>query len=235
MIAVFLNGLGMGVAVAAPVGPIGLLCIKRTLTRGWVNGLATGLGVASADATYGLMVAAGLAATGLLLAWAIPLQLGGGLLIAMLGLLALRSFLRPAPARGAETGSARGHLAAFASAYGLTLSNPMTILAFAGLVAGLGATAAATPGAAYVLVAGVFSGSALWWLLLASSAGLARTRMTAAVTRWLDLVSGLVLLIWGLWIACGTLVGQDAANRRGGGLPYSPDVVWNRKAGHFVI
>ena len=208
MIEVFLKGLGVGVAVAAPVGPIGLLCVKRTLTRGWVNGLATGLGVASADATYGLMVAAGLAATGLLVAYAVPMQLGGGLLIAGLGLLSIRAFLRPGPAaHAAEARPARGLAAAYGSAYLLTLSNPMTILAFAGLVAGLGASAAGSANAPYVLVAGVFAGSALWWLFLATASALAKARITPSVTRWLDLVSGLVLTLWGLWIAWGALAG----------------------------
>lgn len=207
MIDVFLKGLGIGVAVAAPVGPIGLLCIKRTLARGWTNGFATGLGVASADATYGLMVAAGLALTGLLVTFAGPMQIGGGLMIAGLGIMSLRSFLRGHVAdRPAEslTGNARLG-AAFATGYLLTLSNPMTILAFAALVAGLGTGANATAAAPYLLVAGIFSGSAAWWATLATAATLARARLTPRVTRWLDLVSGLVLLYWGLRIAWNAL------------------------------
>lgn len=209
MFEVFLKGLGIGVAVAAPVGPIGLLCIRRTLTRGWANGFVTGLGVASADATYGLMVAAGLALTGLLVAFAGPMQIGGGLMIAALGVMALRGFRRghgsdrpaEAPAGGARLGGA------FATGYLLTLSNPMTILAFAALVAGLGSGAAGTPAAPYALVAGIFMGSAAWWAALATAATLARARLTPRVTRWLDLASGLVLLAWGLSIAWGALPG----------------------------
>ena len=102
MIWVLLKGLAVGIAVAAPVGPIGLLCIKRTLDRGWATGVASGLGVAAADASYGLMVAAGLSATGLLLAYATPMQLAGGLLIALLGLRALwTGFTRPRTMRRA--------------------------------------------------------------------------------------------------------------------------------------
>ncbi|GKY88162.1 LysE family translocator [Sinisalibacter aestuarii] len=207
MIEVFLKGLGVGVAVAAPVGPIGLLCIKRTLARGWTTGFATGLGVASADATYGLMVAAGLAATGLLVAFATPMQIAGGLMIAGLGAMSLRTFVNgPAPdLHAAEAPGARGLGTAFGSGYLLTLSNPMTILAFAGLVAGLGATAAGQPGAAYMLVGGIFAGSALWWATLATASSLARRRITPRITRWLDLASGLVLLVWGLWIALTAL------------------------------
>jgi len=206
MIAIFLKGLGIGLAVAAPVGPMALLCMKRTLSRSWGMGLATGLGIAAADGTYGLMVAAGFAATGLLVAWAGPMQLIGGLVIALLGVFSIRAFLRPAgPVQAAEAGPARGLGTAFGSAWLLTMSNPMTILSFAALVAGLGAAAAATPGAAYVLVAGVFSGSALWWLTLVSLTAAAKTRINAAMMRWLDLVSGAVLLVWGLKIAFGAV------------------------------
>lgn len=205
MIWIFLKGLAVGVAVAAPVGPIGLLCVKRTLERGWTTGIASGLGVASADASYGMMVAAGFAATGVLVAQAGPMQLAGGLLIALLGLQSLRAGLGAGPGKAARGGSGGGLLGAFASAYALTLTNPMTILAFAGLVAGLGASAAAEPGAPFVLVAGVFAGSLAWWALLTGTTALARRRITPAVTRWLDLASGAVLLVWGVWIARGGL------------------------------
>ena len=208
MIWILVKGIAVGIAVAAPVGPIGLLCIKRTLDRGWTTGVASGFGVAAADASYGVMVAAGLSATGLLLAYATPMQAVGGLLIAYLGLRALRAGFRGGPevaARGRAGGTGPGHLGAFASAYALTIANPTTILAFAGLVAGLGATAAADPGAVYVLVAGVFAGSLAWWVFLASAVALARTRITPRVTRWLDLGSGTILLVWGLWIALGAL------------------------------
>ncbi len=205
MIWILFKGIVVGVAVAAPVGPIGLLCIKRTLDRGWTTGVASGFGVAGADATYGLMVAAGLSATGLLVAYSGPMQLAGGLLIAFLGLQSLRAGLRGEAEKAARGGGGGGLIGAFASAYALTITNPMTILAFAGLVAGLGAAVAAEPNAAYVLVAGVFLGSLAWWVFLASATALARTRITPRVTRWLDLGSGTVLLVWGLWIAWGAV------------------------------
>lgn len=205
MIWILLQGCAVGIAVAAPVGPIGLLCIKRTLERGWTVGVASGVGVAAADASYGLMVAAGLSATGLLLAFATPMQVIGGLLIAFLGLRALKAGLNEIPGRAARGGPGRGPAGAFASAYALTLTNPMTILAFAGLVAGLGTTSASKPAAVYVLVAGVFAGSLLWWVFLATATALARTKLTPRVTRWLDLGSGAVLLVWGLWIARGAV------------------------------
>lgn len=207
MIDVLLKGIGVGVAVAAPVGPIGLLCIKRTLADGKAHGIASGLGAASADAVYGFMVAAGFAATGVLVSYAGPMELYGGLLIAILGVLSIRAFLSGSEgdAQPADAKGARGLFPAFVTTFALTISNPMSILAFVALVAGIGASAAASPGSAYVLVLGVFFGSALWWLFLVTAASKASARITPGATRWLDLISGLVLLIWGGWIAWGAL------------------------------
>lgn len=205
---ILMRGMGMGLAIAAPVGPIGLLCIRRSIAEGRATGLATGLGAAAADATYGLMVAFGLAATGLLVAYARPMQIGGGLLILWLGIGALRSFRAKAGTEAAMASRAPllhiPVLRAFTSTYLLTLSNPMTILAFIGMVAGLGA---AGKGGPLWLVAGVFLGSALWWLILVHVALFAGRRMTPAHMRWLDLVSGSILALWGGWIATTALIG----------------------------
>lgn len=207
MILILLKGLAVGVAVAAPVGPIALLCIKRTLDREWALGVASGFGVAAADASYGLMVAAGFSATGLLLAYAMQMQLAGGLLIALLGARSIHAGLIGRTGKAAKGTTRGGLVAAFASAWALTMANPTTILAFAGLVAGLGASAAERPGAAYVLVLGVFLGSLAWWILLTGTVALARRRITPAVTRGLDFASGAVLLLWGLWLAWRALAG----------------------------
>lgn len=204
---ILLKGIGVGFAVAAPVGPIGLLCIRRTLAGGRVAGLATGLGAATADAVYGVMVAAGFAATGLLVSYARPMAIGGGLLLALLGLMALRSFLMEAKAGGRITAQAseRPIWADYGTTFLLTLSNPSTILAFIGMVAALGASAAGSPWAPYWLVLGVFLGSALWWLILVHIALAARSWISPATTRWFDLGSGALLLVWGAWIVLGAL------------------------------
>jgi len=204
---ILLTGIGVGFAVAAPVGPVGLLCIRRTLGLGRACGLATGLGAATADALYGLLVAVGFAATGLLLSFAVPLQIGGGALIALLGALSIRGFMvgPRGPDSTVQAGKGSGILSAFSTTFVITLSNPMTILAFVGLIAGLGAAAASDPRAPYWLVLGVFLGSAMWWVFLVQLALMARARITPRVTRWFDLISGLVLVVWGLWLAVAAL------------------------------
>ncbi|SDL87378.1 LysE family transporter [Aliiruegeria lutimaris] len=210
MLEVLLKGIGIGFAIAAPVGPIGLLCIRRTLMDGRAAGLATGLGAATADGVYGLMVAAGFAATGMLVSYANPLAIAGGVLVAILGGMSLKGvFTTPNASELQPAGNGRpyrGVAVAWATTFFLTLSNPMTILAFVGMVAALGSAASGNPAAPYWLVMGVFTGSALWWLLLVHLALIAGSRMNPSATRWLDFASGSVLLVWGLWIAGGTLI-----------------------------
>lgn len=204
---VLFKGILMGFAVAAPVGPIGVLCIRRTLSDGRAAGLATGLGAATADGFYGLLVAVGFAATGLLVSYATPMAIGGGALLMWLGAMSVRGFLKSRrsdePLQPAS--NHRTVLKSWATTFVLTMANPMTILTFVGMIAGLGAAASSSPMAPYWLVAGVFLGSALWWLFLVQLALMIRSRMTPALTRWFDLASGLVILIWGGWIALRAL------------------------------
>jgi threonine/homoserine/homoserine lactone efflux protein len=190
-----LSGIAVGFAVAMPVGPIGVLCIKRSLKDGFRFGLATGLGAATADASYGLLVALGLGLSGLL-AYAAPLKIGGGLLIVALGLLGLRSFFKPS-AKTEIASPKGGLLSAWLSTFLLTLTNPVTILAFIGLIAALGTASAAGP---YLLVLGVFIGSLLWWMILVGGVSLLKHRLPSEALRWLDFASGMVLVLWGLAI-----------------------------------
>lgn len=193
------KGMLIGFAIAAPVGPIGLLCIQRTLTRGRWSGVLSGLGAASADAVYGCIAGFGLAwLADLLLAWRMELRLVGGLFLLYLG---WRTWLAPPAAEQARVRPTRaGLLGDYLSTLGLTLANPVTILAFLGIFAGLG-LAGGTGGfaTAGVLVLGVFAGSLLWWLLLAGGVGLLRGRLSPGVMRWINRASGLLIAGFGLW------------------------------------
>jgi len=195
---VFLQGLIIGVSIAAPVGPIGLLCIRRSLNEGRLAGFVSGLGAATADALYGVVAALGVTAiANLLLAQRHWLQLGGGVFLLYLGVATLRA--RP-PNEAARAAAPRNLAAAYASTLALTLTNPMTILSFAGIfvAVGLGPTAAgAWP--ATLLVLGVFLGSAAWWLVLSATAGWFGARLQRGGLRTLNVVSGLVILAFGLW------------------------------------
>lgn len=188
------KGFVVGLAVAAPVGPISLLCIRKTLADGRFAGLATGFGAATADAVYGAIAAAGLALTGLLLSHAVLMKTGGGLLLALLGLMTLRKALAVVGDTVSADVKAGGIVRAYTSTFVLTIANPMTILAFIAMISALGA------GNPYLLVLGVFAGSAAWWLGLVHAALFVRGRITPPVMRAIDLLSGLILFAWGGWL-----------------------------------
>jgi threonine/homoserine/homoserine lactone efflux protein len=202
-----LRGLLLGFSIAAPVGPIGVLCIRRTFADGWRIGLVSGLGAATADATYGAVAAFGLTAiSNLLVSGQVWLRLVGGIFLCYLGLRGLLT--KPVPAALDATTSpstfpsathVRNEFAAYASTVGLTLTNPATILSFAAIFAGLGVGSASRGylGAA-LLVAGVFIGSALWWLILSSTIAALRSRFRPDVLGWVGRASGGVLLVFGL-------------------------------------
>jgi threonine/homoserine/homoserine lactone efflux protein len=190
-----LRGLLIGFSIAAPVGPIGVLCIRRTLADGRVTGLAVGLGAAAADAVYGAIAGFGLTAvSSLLVRQQGLLRLVGGLFLCYLG---VRTFMA-SPARDAARAGGAGLLGAFTATFGLTLANPATILSFVAVFAGLGIAGAGSWREATVLVAGVFLGSALWWLMLSGAVGVLRSRVDLRALRWINRVSGLVLLAFGI-------------------------------------
>jgi threonine/homoserine/homoserine lactone efflux protein len=192
----FLHGVLIGLAIAAPVGPIGVLCIRRTLAGGRAFGLVSGLGAATADAFYGWVAGFGLTyISGILIGGQEWLRLIGGAFLCYLG---IKMFLAR-PAAEAATAGGNGLLGGYTSTLLLTLTNPMTILSFAAIFAGLGvASAGGNYLAAGTLVAGVFSGSALWWLTLSSGVSLLRTRLTPSGLRWLNRISGIVITGFGL-------------------------------------
>jgi threonine/homoserine/homoserine lactone efflux protein len=198
-----LKGLGIGFCIAAPVGPIGVLCIRRSLADGRRIGLATGLGAASADAVYGCVAGFGLTAiSGFLVSQKTWLELLGGVFLLYLG---ARTFTsepgnQPAKAPGA------GLLSAYLSTLVLTLTNPMTILSFVAVFAGLGLGRAHDYLNASALVCGVFIGSALWWLLLSNGVALLKGQINLAFMRLINRVSGVIILTFGLYSLWTALV-----------------------------
>jgi threonine/homoserine/homoserine lactone efflux protein len=196
MLSIFLRGLLIGFSIAAPVGPIGLLCIRRTLADGRAIGFVSGLGAATADAFYGAVAGFGLTVVSrALVQGQTPLRLVGGAFLCYLG---VRTFLAR-PAQAAGVAGPRGLLGAYLSTLGLTLTNPSTILSFVAIFAGLGLGGGGSDYAsAALLVVGVFIGSALWWLILSGTAGALRGRLTPAGLRWVNRLSGVILAGFGV-------------------------------------
>ncbi len=191
-----LKGMGMGLAIAAPVGPIGLLCIRRSLAQGQLMGLVTGLGAATADGLYGCIAGFGLTAIAdLLVSHTQAMQLAGGLFLCYLGVTTLRA----APASEAAKVSSRGLWGAYASTLVLTLTNPATILSFIAIFAGLGLVGSSQSwGASLALIVGVFLGSALWWLCLSWGVTLFSRRLTPARLKWLNRLAGAAIFAFGV-------------------------------------
>ena len=200
-ISFLLQGLILGFSIAAPVGPIGVLCIRRTLTEGRIAGFVSGLGAATADAFYGAIAGFGLTfISTFLIDQQLWLRLTGGFFLLYLGVKTFRS----SPSDNAALQDRSGIFGAYASTLVFTLTNPLTILSFAAIYAGLGLTAT---GRNYVsaalLVLGVFAGSAAWWLLLSGGISLFRKRFGIEALRWTNKVSGLAITIFGLIVLRG--------------------------------
>lgn len=190
------RGLLLGFSIAAPVGPIGVLVIRHSITNGRGAGLMTGLGAAVADGLYGLVGGLGITAVSTLLVdHALWLRIGGGAFLVRLGIRTIAG--SPESAERGSSGS--GPTRTFLTGLVLTLSNPLTMLSFAAMFAGLGVGVAGAGGASVGwLVAGVFAGSALWWLILSTTASLARSRMTPARMRWVNRLSGVMIAAFGV-------------------------------------
>ncbi len=195
-LSILIKGIALGFSIAAPVGPIGVLCIRRTLASGRVAGLVSGLGAATADAFYGSIAGFGLTLISeFLVSQQTWLRLLGGAFLVYLG---IRTFASR-PAQVATASGSDGLAGNYASTLFLTLTNPMTIISFAAIFAGLGVvTGSGDYSAAATLVAGVFLGSAAWWLVLSGGVSFFRARFTPAGLIWVNRLSGTVIFGFGM-------------------------------------
>ncbi|MCW4052074.1 MAG: LysE family translocator [Candidatus Bathyarchaeota archaeon] len=191
-----LSGAIIGFSIAAPVGPIGVLCIRRTLAEGRASGLVSGLGAATADAIYGFIAGFGLTfVSNFLINQQVWLRLVGGAFLCYFG---LRTFLSK-PAEQAALIKGKGLAGSYASTFFLTITNPMTIISFAAIFAGLGVGGASESYvSAAVLVLGVFTGSALWWFILSGVTNVFRTKFNSGKLRWVNRISGMIIAGFGV-------------------------------------
>jgi threonine/homoserine/homoserine lactone efflux protein len=186
----FLKGCAIGLSIAAPVGPIGVLCIRRSLAHGARTGFFTGLGAAAADGIYGAVAAFGLTAvSGFLVEQQFWLRLVGGTFLFYLG---MKTFFSKPSEKAATPATDAG---AFTSTLFLTLTNPMTIFSFLGIFVGLGVGAEQNDyAAAVVITLGVVLGSAVWWLFLSFATAHFRSRITPVWMRNVNRLSGVIIL-----------------------------------------
>ena len=198
-----IKGFIIGLSISVPVGPIGILCIRRTLAQGRMVGFLSGLGAATADAFYGAIAGFGITfLVNFLIGRQIWLHLIGGALLCILG---IKTFLsKPAEQGVPVEGNSRWH--AYLSTFFLTLTNPLTIIFFVAVFAGLGV---GTGGEHFlfagILVLGIFIGSAMWWLVLSGFTGLLQKLLSPRRLQWLNRISGLIILGFGLFALLGLL------------------------------
>jgi threonine/homoserine/homoserine lactone efflux protein len=194
----------IGISIAAPLGPIGVLCVRRTLAQGMLFGLATGLGAASADALYAALAGSGLAfVSTFLVSQQVWIHLVGGVFLCYLG---VRTGLSVPASNGADNSNG-GLGSAYGTTFFLTITNPITIIAFAGIFAGLGLAGLDKNLASITsMVVGVFIGSALWWLFLSGIVSLFRTRFGAKQMLWVNRISGAIILAFGIIAIAGIIL-----------------------------
>ena len=191
------KGIVIGFSIAAPVGPICVLCIKRTIDKGRIYGLVSGLGAATADAIYGSIGAFGLTfISNFLIDRQFWLQLVGGLFLCYLG---VKTFISKSQSQE-KTKSSLSIFKAYASTFLLTITNPQTILFFTAIFAGLGLGSINNSySSAALLIAGVFAGSALWWLILSSGVDIFRKKFTIERMLWVNRISGVIIAGFGIY------------------------------------
>ena len=193
----FRRSLFLGLAIAAPVGPIGLLCVRRTLADGWLAGFSTGLGAATADAIYGGIATFGLTVViDWLGTWEPVIRLTGGLALIVIG---IRTAWASLPA-GTARPSSRTAITAYGTSVGLTLANPATIVSFLGIVASLKLNGPPLVTTTTVMV-GIASGSAIWWLTLSLTVAALRRRVTAFALTLINQIAGALLAAFGIAVA----------------------------------
>lgn len=200
-IQIIFQGILIGVTIAAPVGPIGILCIRRTLAEGRLAGFSSGFGAATADALYGAIAAFGLTFISVfLINQSLWLRLGGGSFLIYLG---IKTFLSvPSKETGLNPSSSNGDslLSYYGSTLFLTLTNPITIISFAAIFAGFGIVNNQSNDnlAASSMVLGIFLGSSIWWLSLSVLTGFFRRMVNHNTMIWINRVSGTIIVSFGL-------------------------------------
>jgi threonine/homoserine/homoserine lactone efflux protein len=204
-----LKGIIIGFAVAAPVGPIGILTIKRTLNEGRLSGFITGMGAAFADTLYGMIAGFSLTAvSAFLLTEQFWLKLIGGIFLLVLGLVTY--FSKP-KIKKTEIDH-KGLVNNFISTFFLTLTNPATIFSFIAIFAGIGlGSANVTHPSSLIIIPGVFVGSSLWWLTLSYFVSIFKSKITYDRLFWINRISGVFIFLFGLLALylCITFVKQS--------------------------
>lgn len=191
----FIQGMIIGLTLAVPVGPISLVCIHRTVANGRLHGIISGLGVATADSLYATVAFLGLTAvSGLIIGHQVLFRFFAGIALILVGIRVFRSV----PAEVSVADEEKSYLQEYFSLFAIAAANPLTIIFFITILPGFGVVAQGTTLIAAVpFVAGVFLGSAAWWIILCGSLGTVRSRLSTGNLRQINLISGILIAGFG--------------------------------------
>ncbi len=193
----------IGLSIAAPVGPIGILCIRRTLAEGRLAGFVSGLGAATADAFYGAVAAFGLTViSSFLINQSFWLRLIGGLFLLLLGVKTFFTTPRIDEFSMSSSKKNKTFINHYGTTFFLTITNPLTILSFAAIFAafGIGSNTSQDYTAAFIMVAGIFLGSCTWWFVLSGFTSLFRKKISENSMLWINRISGAIIFTFGVLI-----------------------------------
>lgn len=197
MLILFLQSIVIGLAIAAPVGPIGIICIRTTIVQGILPGLAVGMGAAMADAMYAVAAGLGLAAiTKFLLDITPILKFGGSIFLLYLG---ITFFLKKTHYSNGPGSNKKNIGKTFISTFFLTLTNPVTMLSFLGIMSALEVEATNKKEVA-ALIMGVLIGSALWWVVLVGAVSFTAKRLNENILNYINRISGVILIAFAIYI-----------------------------------
>ena len=205
LLAFFLKGIVVGTVIAVPVGPVGVMCVRRSIFEGRLAGSVSGLGAATADAVFGIIAGFGLTViSDWLINYQLWLRAAGGCYLLYIG---GRAAVAEPPTELESEPDPESLLRHFASTFALTVTNPITVLAFLGIFTAIGFSGAqATFGRASILVLGVWSGSLLWWLALSFGVGHVRHSIEPRHLGWISRGSGAILLFSGAALLATVIV-----------------------------
>lgn len=205
--AILVKGVIIGFSVSIPVGPVGLLCIQRTLSRGRITGLVSGLGAATADFLYSLIAGFGITyVSGFLINQSNWISFLGGILLLLLGLRTYSA--EPIHPKKQGVQENRSLVKAFFSTFLLTISNPLTILLFMGIFASLSSSYSPDSSVdSIVLVTGVLMGASAWWLSLSTGVSKFRHKFRLDWIHWINKATGAIIFVIGIFLVIDSFLG----------------------------
>jgi len=194
-----LRGAAAGIAISAPVGPVNVLCVSRTLTKGWFSGLVSSLGAAAADTFYGSIAGFSISfVIRFLIREQSKLRFFGGILLMLIGVW---YFFRRPESLSKQTEGEASH-SDFVTTFLLNLTNPTTVLSFLAVLAVLGLSEKRPVPLTLLLIGGIFAGSMIWWLILIGLTNSFRGKFDDRAMFWMNRIGGIAIGCFGFAMLC---------------------------------